>query len=143
LPAVQRGHRERQRVALFLDQPAADGGTIADPCFAGPADGTGTLLCLQAPEATTALQVTPDGPVNTPPTPLPNALPWYIELSNGQRCGMLGGATGLVNGMRLNYGCRDGTLFGDPDRSSPVWTIAYQPTGSRTVSTVPITKVRS
>jgi hypothetical protein len=56
---------------------------------------------------------------------------------------MIDGATGLVNGMRLNYGCHDGNLFGDPDRSAPLWTIAYQPTSSTTVSTVPITKVWS
>jgi hypothetical protein len=29
--------------------------------------------------------------------------------------------------MRLNYGCGDGLVVGDPDRSSPVWRVFYAP----------------
>jgi hypothetical protein len=39
---------------------------------------------------------------------------------------LLTGATGLIAGMRINYGCLGGgTLIGDPRRNSLTWTIFY------------------
>ncbi len=41
---------------------------------------------------------------------------------------MLGGANGLIAGMRINYGCAGGgVLLGDPDRRADGWTIFYAP----------------
>jgi hypothetical protein len=56
----------------------------------------------------------------------PLALPWAVELADGERCGLLTGATAAVAGMRLNYGCEGGGwLVGDLDRGSPVWTANF------------------
>ena len=54
-----------------------------------------------------------------------DALPWALELSDGSKCTLMTGGTYMMAGMRANYGCTGGdrTLFGDIDRSQPVWRI--------------------
>jgi hypothetical protein len=47
-----------------------------------------------------------------------------METTDGVLCTFLQGATGAVNGERLNYGCADkSSLIGDP-KPGPVWTAA-------------------
>jgi hypothetical protein len=56
----------------------------------------------------------------------PLSIPWAIELANGDRCGLLTGATAVVAGMRINYGCEGGgSIVGELDRSAAVWTANY------------------
>ena len=56
----------------------------------------------------------------------PLSIPWAVELVNGDRCGLLTGATSVVAGMRLNYGCEGGGyIVGDLDRFQPTWTANY------------------
>ncbi len=56
----------------------------------------------------------------------PAAHPWAVELVNGDRCGLLTGATSVVAGMRLNYGCEGGGyIVGELDRFQPTWTANY------------------
>ncbi|MCW2598876.1 MAG: hypothetical protein JWM02_705 [Frankiales bacterium] len=45
-------------------------------------------------------------------------------------CGALGGATDAIAGQRLNYGCKNGDVYGNVDRSTPVWTVFYRATGA-------------
>ena len=53
-----------------------------------------------------------------------DTLPWALELGDGSRCTLMTGGTFAVAGMRANYGCVGGrTLFGDIDRTQPVWRI--------------------
>jgi hypothetical protein len=55
------------------------------------------------------------------------ALPWAIELANGQRCTLFTGAMPPVAGMRINYGCPGGLqVVGDIDRSQPLWRVFFQ-----------------
>ena len=52
--------------------------------------------------------------------------PWAVRLANGTICSFITGATGVVAGMRLNYGCTDkGWVLGDVDRSSQPWRVFY------------------
>jgi hypothetical protein len=108
----------------FIDEADPDGGNVEDPCFApsgGPAGGS--LLCLDSPDARTAVKVMPSDPPESHATP--DADPWYLQLDDGTRCGVLGGATDEFNGLRLNYACPDGSqLYGEPIRSAPFWTIS-------------------
>lgn len=54
--------------------------------------------------------------------------PVEIILANGVRCGFSTGTSGVVAGLRLNYGCTNGAwLAGHPNRKSPLWTILYVP----------------
>ena len=57
-------------------------------------------------------------------------MPWAVETSGGLRCTKLTGATDIVRGQRVNYGCTDGSvLVGDVDDSSDLWTIMRSPSG--------------
>lgn len=65
--------------------------------------------------------------------------PWALELSTGERCVLVDGATFLVAGQRANYECSRTTgfnggrgvwLIGVPDRTSQLWQIARLAPGS-------------
>jgi hypothetical protein len=65
----------------------------------------------------------PSNPARGNPTRFP---PWAIQLASGRWCELITGATGVVAGMRISYGCTGGgVLLGAPRRSSPTWTIFY------------------
>jgi hypothetical protein len=50
--------------------------------------------------------------------------PWALQLASGHWCELLDGATGVIAGMRISYGCTDRSiLIGDPRRSTPTLTI--------------------
>lgn len=113
----------------FLDQNEPNGGNIEDPCFSNPYGGGGYLLCFSNPSDLAAVEVQPTAQL-TPNTPALEGDPWSLKLVDGQTCSFITGATGAVGNMRLNYGCPNGELFGDPDQSTPLWTIYYQANGS-------------
>lgn len=51
-------------------------------------------------------------------------LPWALELTSGERCTLLTGATAPVAGLRLNYLCEGGaSVIGDIDRTLPLWVV--------------------
>jgi len=99
------------------------GNQIHDPCFEDSAPGE--VACVADPRqpdkaafirfGESLQQVTP-----FPAAPVPHV--WAMETAEGVLCTFLQGATGAVNGERLNYGCADkSSLIGDP-RQGPVWT---------------------
>lgn len=50
--------------------------------------------------------------------------PWALQLADGSQCLLLGGATTVVAGQRLNYDCANGlALYGNVQRSGQVWMI--------------------
>jgi hypothetical protein len=83
-----------------------------------------------------ALQLTSPLPVNDPPPDLTpaeqkaRANPWSLQLADGQTCDLMGGATGALGDLRANYGCPNGIVYGDADRSQAIWTVYYQANGS-------------
>ena len=102
---------------------------IKDPCFTS---GVSTLVCPEGGPWTGAgieirlTQPLPRERENTGHWPSgEQAQPWALQLTDGSHCELMGGATGTVNGMRLHYECRPDqlALYGNPDRSAPVWTI--------------------
>jgi hypothetical protein len=107
-----------------------------DPCFRNPFGID--LLCMDNPFADTAVEFRPRGRTRAE-RPNPEGLPWYIQLADGQFCGSLDGATGVLNGMRMNFGCDSGGyLYGDVNMSQRLWTIHYQAKGSRTAEPMEI-----
>jgi hypothetical protein len=69
-----------------------------------------------------------------------SALPWALELANGQRCTMFTGATAPVAGMRINYGCPGGFIVvGDIDRSQPLWRVFVEGEKSIALEQVDVT----
>ena len=105
------------------------GNQILDPCFASPfalTDDPGTLVCAESPFTDEVVQLTVTEPLPDRANRLdPTQLPWALELANGERCTLLGGATAGIAGMRINYGCAGGSVVGDIDRSLPVWAVSY------------------
>ena len=103
---------------------------IEDPCFTsgyetvvcptgGPWTGAGVEVRLETPVSSLSHRNTGKWPSGASP------IPWALQLADGSDCLLASGATSVVDGMRQNYECKPGGLwlYGDPDRSSPVWTI--------------------
>jgi hypothetical protein len=74
----------------------------------------------KADDAVTIRVATPLAQVPTPVSRSP--LPWAMETASGLFCSLITGATGAVNGVRLNYGCTDkSSIIGSPKAGDP-WT---------------------
>lgn len=105
---------------------------ILDPCFQDILGDATTLACAQEPFSANVVLLTltaalPESGASASETPAFSGLPWALELENGQQCTLLTGATAPIAGLRINYGCSDGSLVaGSMDRSLPVWRVFYQ-----------------
>jgi hypothetical protein len=104
---------------------------ILDPCYQSVLGDGKELACpVSGPWSANVVLLTLTAPL--PPETRKelsrdNTSPWAIELANGQRCSLFTGATPPVAGMRINYGCPDGSqAIGDIDRSQPVWRVFVQ-----------------
>lgn len=107
-----------------------------DPCFEVPTDvpGEAELLCVGYPWSGNG-DFNPRSPVHfegSVPAHEQYQLtdvskPWALELANGLRCSFVGGATGVVDGARVNYGCDpEGAIkwvVGYPDQSTSSWRV--------------------
>jgi hypothetical protein len=116
------------------DFPAEDGSAPRPP-----PDAPQPPMSPAGPEA-----VGPDEPAPAPDERAdvvidPLEIPWALELANGSRCGLLTGATAVLAGQRINYGCDDGGLvIGEVDRSAAMWTVAYLADGASATDLVDV-----
>ena len=70
----------------------------------------------------------------------PWELPWALELANGKRCTLLTGASVVLAGERLQYGCEGGgSVLGEMDREQPVWAVDYLADGAVATTLVDVT----
>lgn len=107
------------------------GNQIHDPCYAGLA----TAKIVYCPDALNRKRLFAIALTKPLPTALGNrgtgylrGLPASVVLVGGVTCTFLTGATGVVAGMRINYGCSDHRmLIGDIDRRAPRWRIFALP----------------
>lgn len=98
------------------------GNQIHDPCFVA----SGNAACVTDARKRQVVMMTLTQPLPKEAIPKMVAQPWMIELSNGDVCNYATGLTSVTNGMRWNYACNSGGwALGDPNRSKPLWTIAY------------------
>jgi hypothetical protein len=105
------------------------GNLIYDPCFAPSTGLAGFVLCPLSPlRSVLRIKLTDRLPATTRSgsgDPM-HGLPWTVRLGDGKWCRFINGVTGLVAGMRINYGCSGGgILIGTPRRSSRTWTMLY------------------
>lgn len=120
--------------SLVLDPCWPEFGEVVQAiCLEDPWSGEGILVTPTVEEDDTGDERTVD---LTPPTP------WALELANGERCVLSGGATGSVAGMRLNYGCggEESWVVGEVDQRQKLWTVLYSPDGSNEISQVAVTR---
>ena len=124
------------------------GNEILDPCFTDPFKNQDFLICSDSPLSDTVTVLNLTEPLPVLPTPAPEtvetskALPWVIELEEGQVCNFATGATGSMGGKRLNYGCTgNGSVWGELDMSQPVWTALFQASGSTALNQVGVKAV--
>jgi hypothetical protein len=118
------------------------GNRFYDPCFAGFAGSDQVVACASSPWSSDVVMLTLSGPlpgdVSRPPSP-PGGPPWALELTTGERCTMLTGATWGVAGMRVNYGCPgDVAIVGDIDRSAAMWKVFVLRAGASVMSQVEV-----
>jgi len=101
---------------------------ILDPCFEG---FQGPQVVMACPESPWTSRVTLLAPAEEPARDSANqaniggGLPWALELRSGVRCVFLTGATAVVAGMRVNYGCIGNAqaVVGDVNRLLPQWRV--------------------
>ena len=96
--------------------------TIYDPCFSLPGNSS-SLTCVMNPlDSSTFVTLNLTQPLPAP-SPVPaETHPWFLHLADQTVCNFFTGATGGVNGERINYGCSDGwDIVGLPQMGT-TWT---------------------
>jgi hypothetical protein len=105
------------------------GNSILDPCFSKGKLSKPFVVCPIAPwsrRATVLVLTKPIPLVEGNATSRSSTEPWGIVTANGKHCLAFTGATGVIGGRYVRYGCQEGgVLLGVPDRHTPVWTIFY------------------
>jgi len=119
---------------------------ILDPCFGvgsssqivGGNSFSHVVCANPSPESVTVLKISKPLPVFSAPASLSN--PWLLILADGERCYFDTGSTASAGGLRFNYACRHGDLFGSVDKANRIWTIFQQHAGSADMTQVQIVK---
>ena len=99
------------------------GNSILDPCFTVPGNSSAVVCTPNPTDPSTFVTLN-----LTQPLPPAQATPttrhaWFLQLADETVCNFFTGATGAVNGERINYGCSDGwVVVGDPTTGT-VWTV--------------------
>jgi hypothetical protein len=110
--------------------------SIYDPCFVGR--GANQAACpFPSPSSVTVIHYDPPLPAPDPDAEGDRG-PWLVVLVDGQQCYALTGTTETINGLVTSYACERGTLYGDPVRNAPQWTIYYQEEGSQRLTSMTI-----
>ncbi len=112
-----------------------DDDQIYDPCFENPyapADAPGELVCFTSPFAADVVLLALDEPLTrekeSPADAAadPWALPWAVELANGERCVLQSESELVLAGEAVHYECADGgAILGEVDSRLPVWVVSY------------------
>lgn len=99
------------------------GNVIYDPCFTIPGNAN-AVLCVRDPlDSTTNVLMNLTKPLPAP-EPVPSQThPWFLQMADGTICNFFTGATGGVNGERINYGCSDGYVVVGLPKTDTVWTV--------------------
>jgi len=105
------------------------GNFIHDPCFSDSVGFSKYVICPLYTPGSKVLRIKltrklpSDANRSGDPTRSP---PWAVRTRSGTWCTMMTGASGVIAGMRINYGCGGGGyLLGVPRRSSVTWTIFF------------------
>ena len=107
---------------------------IYDPCFENPftaPDKPTELACFASPFTEDVVLLTTTQPLDRqkdagPTRDAAMALPWAVELANGERCTVIVGNLQVLAGMPVDYACDGGgSIVGTVDRAEPIWAASY------------------
>jgi hypothetical protein len=107
------------------------GNDIVDPCFApGEESDISIVACAQSPwtgvELLSLSQRLASSSAGSGPG---TGYPWFLQLENGQQCGLVEGTQSETGGITLSYGCQSG-YASSPVESGEPWLVEYLPNGS-------------
>ncbi|MGH2461222.1 MAG: hypothetical protein ACRDIY_20380 [Chloroflexota bacterium] len=98
------------------------GNLLMDPCFTIPGNSA-AVLCVRDPlDRNTFVQMNLTEPLPSPEPPPLRTHPWFLQLADGTVCSFFTGASGVINGQRINYGCSDGWVIVGEPTPGPAWT---------------------
>jgi len=103
-----------------------DAGKIYDPCFSKRFGSDTEVICPESPWSGKATQLTLQKPLDEShqvSLDMSTALPWAVELANGDHC-LSVDSTQIDNNLPVHYQCASGVfLMGDAHRCEATWTI--------------------
>jgi hypothetical protein len=107
------------------------GNEIVDPCFApGEESHISLVACAQSPWAGVELLSLSQPLVTSSAGSGPGTgYPWFLQLENGQQCGLVEGTQSETGGITLSYGCPSGYASAPAESGEP-WLVEYLPNGS-------------
>jgi hypothetical protein len=98
------------------------GNLIFDPCFSTPGNSS-AVICVRNPlDSSTFVTLNLTQPLPSPASAPAQIQPWFLQLADGTTCNFFTGATGAVNGQRINYGCSDGRAIVGYPQQGTIWT---------------------
>lgn len=108
------------------------GNELLDPCFADATSRADEVACpdLTKPDEDAVFVIKLTGQLPAPVPASGTALPWRLDLSNGQTCEIITGAADMLGGKNQTYSCANGNIWGSLDQSSPAWQASYAPSGA-------------
>lgn len=112
---------------------------IYDPCFAPPTQADAVeVACAASPWSGVYMLRLAHPLTFSQPWTLPKRpLPWFMQLADGERCGLNSGAASEAAGVTLNYNCTSGTAS-VPDTGTEPWTVQYLAHDSHVISAVDV-----
>ncbi|MBA2577041.1 MAG: hypothetical protein H0V05_10450, partial [Euzebyaceae bacterium] len=112
---------------------------ILDPCFSEFSSAAEAVACQPTPwSSVVLLYLTESLPSEFSNQGGDTDLPWALELANEEQCVLIGGATTTLAGMRLNYDCTNGEVYGENQGSDEAWRVFYQASGASDIREVDV-----
>ena len=117
--------------------------SISDPCFV--ISGSEDLVCDVNPitgDGGFLLKLTEPLPEDTATDNYGQGWGWLIQLEDGTVCGFITGATGAINGERINYGCSDNSYIIGGLEVGTIWKAKkVDDLQTKSIEVVPVKKV--
>lgn len=96
---------------------------IYDPCFSTSTQANYVICAADPSGDTRGLKAMLAHPLSAPGPYGSGIQAWTMRLSDGSVCSFYTGATGLIGGERINYGCTNGSAIVGSPRIGSVWMV--------------------
>ncbi len=96
--------------------------TIYDPCFSTSTQASYVICDANPTGDTRGLKAILAHPLPAS-SPSSGTQAWMMRLADGPVCSFMTGASGIIGGERINYGCTDGALVIGTPQIGSVWMV--------------------